>query len=330
MRTRPEMRPLDLMWYWDKLGFPADKPLTAATADKHRLYGLSVQDVNHDVPVIAEIAYRFLGREAVCLREDFCGTGQLSAAWVTYFDRKRDPSLHDIRTAVGVDLDPAPIEWHIKNISPRLTSGQRDRVSFVQQDVRASNFSTPFDIVHAGNYSLWVFKTRDEMRKYFKSVFNGLANNGVFIVDHYCGPDALRDSRMETEVEFRHYTAAGVETDDVGERCFSYQWDQRRYNPVDSSYLCHIHYSFLDGTELRCAFTYDWRYWSMIELLELLQEVGFETHVFVDTTDPDDPTKERVRKIDDLVIDGCELSIIVGVKRATSSNKTSDWSAYNV
>jgi hypothetical protein len=39
--------------------------------------------------------------------------------------------------------------------------------------------------------------------------------------------------------------------------------------------LNHIHFRFPDGSELRKAFTYDWRLWTLAEIQETLIEAGF-------------------------------------------------------
>jgi hypothetical protein len=53
-------------------------------------------------------------------------------------------------------------------------------------------------------------------------------------------------------------------------------WEQECFNPVNNHAICHIHYRFPDGDELKRAFTYDWRVWSLPELVDLLHEVGFK------------------------------------------------------
>ena len=54
---------------------PAKKKLTMAEqADKHELYELSVQNVEHEVELIQETFQELAGRTAHLFREDFCGT----------------------------------------------------------------------------------------------------------------------------------------------------------------------------------------------------------------------------------------------------------------
>ena len=56
---------------------------------------------------------------------------------------------------------------------------------------------------------------------------------------------------------------------------FTYVWEQVRYNPIDASLKTAIHFEFKDGSEMRDAFTYQWRLWTMPELRDLLLEAGF-------------------------------------------------------
>ena len=53
-------------------------------------------------------------------------------------------------------------------------------------------------------------------------------------------------------------------------------WDQKAYNPINGDMLCHIHFSFPDGSKIKKAFTYDWRLWTLPEIRELLLEAGFQ------------------------------------------------------
>jgi hypothetical protein len=49
---------------------------------------------------------------------------------------------------------------------------------------------------------------------------------------------------------------------------------------------CHIHFKFPDGSRLKRAFSYEWRLWTLPELRDLLDEVGFSrTTVYWEGTD---------------------------------------------
>jgi hypothetical protein len=60
---------------------------------------------------------------------------------------------------------------------------------------------------------------------------------------------------------------------------FEYQWEQRDYDAVTGRIDCRIH--FVVGGDggvhrtRRNAFRYDWRLWTLPELIELMREAGF-------------------------------------------------------
>ena len=56
---------------------------------------------------------------------------------------------------------------------------------------------------------------------------------------------------------------------------FTYLWEQAKFEPIRNGLICHIHFAFPDGSRLDRAFSYDWRLWTLPEIRELLEEVGF-------------------------------------------------------
>ena len=45
--------------------------------------------------------------------------------------------------------------------------------------------------------------------------------------------------------------------------------------------MCHINFYFADGSAIKPAYTYDWRYYSLAELRDALADAGLhEQHVF--------------------------------------------------
>ena len=86
---------------------------TAATADKHVLYELSVQNVVDEVKFL-DATYRDLrGRPATLLREDFAGTTAAACEWVRGGEDRR---------AVAIDIDPNVLAWgrsrHVESLTP--------------------------------------------------------------------------------------------------------------------------------------------------------------------------------------------------------------------
>ena len=72
---------------------------------------------------------------------------------------------------------------------------------------------------------------------------------------------------------------------------FTFTWDQDTFDPFTHFYTTRIHFSFSDDSEIRNAFVYDWRLWTIPEVTELMAEAGFQdVHVLWEGTDP--TTKE--------------------------------------
>ncbi|MEO1009297.1 MAG: class I SAM-dependent methyltransferase [Planctomycetota bacterium] len=230
---------------------PKKPRFTAATADRHVLYTLAVQNVESEIDFVDETYHAIRGRHARRLREDFCGTAATSCEWI-----RRRP----LNEAVGLDIDQATLDWGRDNELARLTNEQRARVSLRARDVRApAQDERDMDAVLAMNFSYNALMTREDMLRYMRSVRRSLAPGGLFFMDCYGGHESL----MEQEEP---------------RKCpgFTYVWEQVRFNPITHNLQCAIHFEFPDGTEMRDAFTYDWRLWTMPELRDLLQEAGFE------------------------------------------------------
>lgn len=228
--------------------------LTALTADHHELYQLSVQNVEAEIDFIDDEFESIRGRKAKSLREDFCGTGNTSVEWI-----KRRKS----NTAVGLDIDQPTLDWGAEHHIAKLTDDQKSRVTLHNRNVLEPGDATGVDCVLAMNFSYWLFKTRDELRGYFKSVRDSMGEDGVFFLDHYGGSETM------TETEETKTIDAG------GGRSFTYIWEQASYNPITGDFVCHIHFKFPDKTRMNKAFTYEWRLWTMVEIRELLSEAGF-------------------------------------------------------
>lgn len=242
----------------------ATKPrFTAATANKHDLYQRSVQDPDMEIAFVSRVYKRIYGRVPLTLREDFCGTALFCAQWV---------KSHSERTATGIDLDKPTLDWGVKhNLAPIGEPG--DRIELLNQNVLDA-LPPRFDIALGLNFSYWIFKERSVMLEYFRSVHASLAEEGLFVLDAYGGPYSMES--MDPD-ELEHTPVEGG---------FTYIWDQHSFNAVDHSIVNHIHFEFRDGTSLRRAFTYEWRFWTLPELRDILIEAGFsKTTVFWEDED---------------------------------------------
>ena len=79
-----------------------DGPSMAERADRHALYQKSVQAPEFEVEFFDKTFRELRGRDALSMREDFCGTAFLSTEWC-----KSDAR----RTAVGVDMCADTLAW---------------------------------------------------------------------------------------------------------------------------------------------------------------------------------------------------------------------------
>jgi hypothetical protein len=270
--------------------------------DLHSLYEASVQNVEADVDFIERIWRKEHGERPRWLREDFCGSASLAAHFA---------SRHPENRSLGVDLDPATLAWGRANRVARLGDAA-SRVTLLQRDVRRPG-EDDLDVVTAFNFSYWVFKTRAEMRVYFESVRASLREGGMFFLDLFGGTAAMDAFEEETRHR-RQEDPYGVKIP-----AFTYVWDQASFNPIDHEFVCHIHYEVGRGRHkrtIRKAFTYEWRFWMLPELRELLSEAGFSrSDVYVEGWDDDadepDGIFRRKKRFDN---EGSWIAYLVAVR----------------
>ena len=224
------------------------KSTLAQLADRHLLYQQSVQDVESEIDFISETWQDLRDHPTLVLREDFCGTANTSCEWI-----KRDAD----HQAIGVDLDASVLDWGRQHNLANLTDDQRQRIHLIQDDVR---FVRPgaADIIIAMNFSYYLFKTRGELKAYFKNALAGLDPDGIFFLDAYGGYEAPMELEEPRECEG-----------------FTYIWEQASFNPIDSLMTCLIHFEFPDKSRMENAFSYHWRLWTLPEIREILYEAGF-------------------------------------------------------
>ena len=234
---------------------------TAKTADRHELYQLAVQSPEEDVKFLTRVYKKVRKKKPLHFREDFCGTALLAASWV-----KRGAKY----SAEGFDICPDTVAWGIENnYGPLGETAQR--VTIHVKDVREPSRIPP-DVRCAQNFSYFVFKKRPELIEYLRAVYEDLADDGVFVMDIYGGPESMEEMLEERKIE----------------EGFTYVWDQDRYWPATGEYKAYIHFKFKDGSKIKRAFTYDWRLWSLVEVRDALLEVGFpQVDTYWEGTDED-------------------------------------------
>jgi hypothetical protein len=238
-----------------------NKQTQAEQADRHLLYQNSVQDVESEIDFVLQTWKELRNRDAVLLREDFCGTAATSCEWV-----KRDMG----HVAMGVDLDEEVLEWGKAHNLSALDQEQQERIELLRDDVLMTR-PEGSDIILAMNFSYYLFLDRSGLREYFRNARAGLVDDGILFLDAYGGYEAP----MEI-----------IEPRDCDG--FTYIWEQASFNPIDSLMNCLIHFEFPDKSRLDSAFSYHWRLWTLPEIKEILLEAGFErVTIYWEGTDED-------------------------------------------
>lgn len=233
----------------------------ARRADPLDLYTRSVQNPEADIDFINGTFKKRRRRKPWSLREDFCGTAFFATEWV---------KSHKRRTAFGVDLDQPTLDWGTRRFLDREPPKVRDRVKLVCANVL--DVTEPkVDVICAFNFSYCVFKHPEELQAYHRVAYQGLNDDGMFFCELYGGTEAIVPIEEKRKLDG-----------------FTYHWQQASYNPITNETLCHIHFSFPDGSKLKKAFTYDWRLWTVPEVVQSLQAAGFpKVHVYWEDVDDD-------------------------------------------
>lgn len=240
---------------------PKKSTTTLPPFDKYAYYRRSVQSPDVDAEFLAKVFKDMTGKKSRVMREDFCAAAALCCEWVK-FDKSHE--------AIGIDLDPEPLAYGRENYVPQLTSEQQKRLQLMQRNVMDRRLPKA-DVVSAMNFSYFGFKKRSDLKAYFENVYHTLNNPGVLVLDCFGGPDCMEANEHETE-----------------HKDFSYFWDQENYNPVTHEGMFYIHFKRKGEKRREKVFTYDWRLWTIAELRDLLEEVGFKkTAVYWEGTGKD-------------------------------------------
>lgn len=246
---------------------PKTKLSLAEKADKFDCYQRSVQAPEHEVEFFEQAFKEAYRRKPISLREDFCGTFAICCEWV---------KSNSQRTAIGVDLCAATLQWGRDHNLEKLQPSQQQRVRLIEQDVRKKNRPT-VDILAAQNFSFWIFKSRPEVVEYFRAARANLNPAGILVMDMMGGADCFREDNVDKRIIKK------------GKKGFKYIWRQASFNPVNHDAKFSISFKFKDGSELENAFEYDWRFWSIPEVREMLTEAGFSaSHCYFEVENEDD------------------------------------------
>ncbi len=227
--------------------------------DKYWFYNQSVQSADVDVKFFRDTYKSLKKKKPLVFREDFCGTFKLSCEWV-----KLDTEFKSI----GVDIDSEPISYGKKHYLSKLTRDQQRRIEIINNDVLKKNGSM-VDIIAACNFSYFILKERKPLKKYFANNLKTLNKDGIFILDIFGGSLCYEPNEEETE------------HDD-----FSYFWDQDSFDPISNETAFHIHFKPRGKKKIKKVFSYDWRMYSIPEIRDILDEVGFRNiQVYWEGTD---------------------------------------------
>ncbi len=229
--------------------------------DKYEYYLKAVQSPDTDAEFLQNVYLEQNNTSAQVLREDFCAAFALCCEWV-----KLDKS----HKAVGIDLDPEPVNYGREHYLAKLSPSQQEAVQIVEANVLAENLPKA-DIIAALNFSYFGFKKRQELLEYFKSALRSLNENGILVLDCFGGADCLEPNESEIEHED-----------------FSYFWDQDSFHPLTNEAMFYIHFERTGEKKREKVFTYDWRLWSIPELRDLLSDAGFsDAQIYWEGTDED-------------------------------------------
>ena len=228
--------------------------------DRFDLYELCAQAPLRDARFLRAIH----GRDPRVLGEDFSGGGAIARQWVQVVPDGR---------AVAVDRDPEPLE------RMRGVKG----ITVVCDDVR--NATHKVDIIADLNFSICEIHARKDLVAYLAHARSRLKKHGVFVADIYGGSDAYFTGRISQR-----------KTAPSGEKV-TYYWEQRHADALTGRVVNVMHFNVVPKTtggkkartiEVREAFIYNWRLWSVQELRELLLEAGFSAvHALWEKTDDD-------------------------------------------
>ena len=226
--------------------------------DKYWHYRHSVQSPELDVRFLQKCYRQLKKQRAFVFREDFCAAFSLSCEWV---------KMGRNHKAVCVDVDKEPLEYGKKMYLPTLSEHQSERIQIIQSNVLKANLPKA-NIIGVFNFSYFIFKERKTLKQYFSNCLKSLKPKGIFVLDCFGGSNCYEAN----EEEEKH-------------KSFTYFWDQENFDPISHHAMFRIHYKRHGEKKRKNVFSYDWRIWSIPEIRDLLEEVGFrKSHVYWEGT----------------------------------------------
>ncbi len=280
---------------------------------KLELYQHAVQHPAAEVGFLLRAYHHYRRDFPTTLKEDFAGGAAVAATFV---------ALDENHRALAVDAHGPTLRWAQTRARRELGDRAID-LHLLCADVLA--VATPkVDVIAALNFSTFIYHGRASLRRYFQHARRSLATGGVVVIDAYGGPGAMAPGVQKRHVKpaTANRVAEGAAHAVSGDRratnanappnsrrrerrtsltlcaaptrlrdavpAFDYLWEQRDYDAVTARVDCRIHFAFRDGRLLESAFRYDWRLWTLPELVELMREAGFaKAEVWCDEYDAD-------------------------------------------
>ena len=249
----------------------AAEPTTPAMRpDLLELYRWAVQDPETHATVLRVMFERLHpGHRPEVLREDFAGTSAEAVAWL---------ALASGRRALAGDCDAPTVDW-ARRRARRILGARADGLQCVEADVMAvaPPAVPPADIVSVLNFSVLYLREPEQLRSYLRHACRCLARPGVLVLNLFGGTGALEPYTDRHAITPRPRLAS-----EAAIPAFEYLWEQRVVDKASRRLDCRIHFRIPNPSvpgetlELRDAFRYDWRLWSVAELIEALRDAGFD------------------------------------------------------
>ena len=226
---------------------------------KLELYQHAVQHPAAEVGFLLRAYQHYRRGFPTKLKEDFAGGAAVARAFVAMDENHR---------ALAVDAHAPTARWAMG--CARRELGERTIDLHVLCADVLDVASPKVDVIAALNFSTFIYHDRASLRRYFHHARRSLAVGGVLVIDAFGGPGA-----MTPGVQKRRVKAAPAARASQIVPAFDYLWEQRSYDAVTARIDCRIHFAFGDGRLVENAFRYDWRLWTLPELVELMREAGF-------------------------------------------------------
>lgn len=197
------------------------------------------------------------GRKPRVLREDFAGSGALARGWA---------GSGRSRSSIAVDIDPGVLA--LAAAHPRVTPEVAD----------AKRSRSRADIIAATNFPIGYQHTRAALLGYLRNAKKSLKPAGIFVCDLYGGRDAFSPGKIIQMLR-------APKDEPWNGELVEYTFEQRAADPISGLVLDALHFrvwknankSKKPDLELREAFVYHWRLWSLPELTDACKEAGFRT-----------------------------------------------------